>query len=200
MLNPARWSNGFAGFLNQYAIVKNREPGQGLALAIRTEAGSAENDIEGLPFAWFAAGIDQRRVLSVNRSSAAVRVGGVLIAVQNLDFKCSHQEYTTISSPLPRPFYCFWGCEFDMQLAITETLFGNQKAAIGYRLHRSVLNLPPGLLAISVLPVGKILSVEEDDGVTGRAPGFHRWRDDNRSGSIQVVGFPTGWELSRYRL
>src|SRR5262245_35022192 len=69
----------FRMILDQDAVVQRGERRFLLDIAAVAEDRRVINDVVGLPFAGFAAGVDQRRVLLINRAGLAVEVGLVVV-------------------------------------------------------------------------------------------------------------------------
>ena len=65
--------------LNDNAVVQHGNPGRPHTLAALVKYRTQETDIVGLPFAGLTAGVDYRRLLTINRRGLAVGVSGVLV-------------------------------------------------------------------------------------------------------------------------
>ena len=64
------------------------------------EPGAAEGDVVGLPLAGRARGVEQGRVLAVDRPGLAVGVGLGLVGVEHLDLELAHQEDAAVAPVL----------------------------------------------------------------------------------------------------
>src|SRR5262245_14042084 len=100
--------------LNQYAVVKDRHASTSYRFANLVEAWRGENNVITLPFAWRARGVYQRRMLFVDGSGLAVKVGFVVVRIEHLHFVMSHQEDAAVASPLTFAFDFRRRCPFDV--------------------------------------------------------------------------------------
>ena len=80
-------------------VVQDRREGRTDQL-VTAEPGHDPDDVVALPRPRRSAGVDERRVLAVDRGGGAVRVGGVLVPVEDLDFI----EPISSTPLLPRPW------------------------------------------------------------------------------------------------
>src|SRR5579872_7502972 len=71
--------------LNQHAVLKGGDVGGDCKFPVLKTPG-AENDVKILPVAGVPGGVDERRVLAVNRSRCAIRVDQVQAAFKDLEF------------------------------------------------------------------------------------------------------------------
>src|SRR5512134_298326 len=58
------------------------------------------HDVVPLPLTRLSAGIDERRVLAVDRGGGAIRIGRVLVPVEDLNLIEAHQQHTAIAPTL----------------------------------------------------------------------------------------------------
>src|SRR6478735_6043288 len=70
--------------LHQYAVVEGGDPGRRLDRTVGVEGRRRPDHVVHLPFAWLAAGVDERDALLVNARRLAVDVGLVLVRVEDL--------------------------------------------------------------------------------------------------------------------
>jgi hypothetical protein len=76
----------FRVVLYQDAVVQRSDRGFFLDLAVVAEDRGVVNDVVSLPFAGFAACVDQRRILFINRAGLAVEIGLVVLGIEHLNF------------------------------------------------------------------------------------------------------------------
>src|SRR5262245_3682020 len=93
-------SEDFRVILNQDAVLQDSERAFFLHSAVVTEDRRVVDDVVGLPFAGFATGVDQRRVLFINRAGLSVGIGLVVVRIEHLKFVTALQEDATVSAPL----------------------------------------------------------------------------------------------------
>src|SRR5579871_5342861 len=115
-----------------------RRADQGLSL----EARAGPEDVVALPLARLAAGVDERRILPVDRGRGAVRIGEVIVTVQHLDLIASHQEHAAVTPSLALALDDRWGGPLQVDLAVPELLAGLDISRAGNHLHVAVLDLP----------------------------------------------------------
>ena len=82
--------------------------------------GAVEDDVVGLPLARRARGVDQRRVLAVDRAAPAVGVGRVLIAVEDLDLVAAEEEDAAVAAALAVAFDVLGRGELEVELEVAE--------------------------------------------------------------------------------
>ena len=81
------------------------------------EGGAMEDNVIGLPFAGFFAGINERRISAIKSAALAVGVGFIVIIIEDLDFVNFHEEDTGVAAALGIADYFFGSREFEVQLA-----------------------------------------------------------------------------------
>src|SRR2546426_8204883 len=86
--------------LHQYPVMQRGDVRGTQQFAGGIKAGPVKNDFVGLPLARRQTGVDQRRILSVNRSGLSVGVGLVLIGIQNLELVFAHQIHAAVTALL----------------------------------------------------------------------------------------------------
>ena len=80
--------------------MEDGDPRRFLQLAGGVEPGAAEGDVVRLPLAGRARGVEQGRILAVDRAGLAVGVGVGLVRVQHLDLELAHQEDAAVAAIL----------------------------------------------------------------------------------------------------
>lgn len=124
------------------------------------KSGGSENNIVSLPFTRGPAGICQRWKLFINTTGLAIHISGVIVIVQYLQFIFSHDENSTIASPLPLAFY-FGGCpEFNVDLAITKSLLCFDISTAGFDHHRIAFNSPGYFRFADTGPFRQVFAIE----------------------------------------
>ncbi len=108
--------------LDQDAVVEDRHPRRPEQLSVLVEARPVEDDVVGLPLAGLAAGVDERRVLAVERRPSTVGIGLVVVAVEDLDLVDVHQEDAAVAPVLAFALDHGRGRPLDMELAVAEPL------------------------------------------------------------------------------
>src|SRR4051812_37327183 len=89
--------------LDEHSVVKCCQVGGRLDFSI-LETGSGKNNIVNLPLTRWARGVHQRRVLSVHGGGAAIRVGPIVIAVEDLKFVLAEEEDAAVAPALAIAF------------------------------------------------------------------------------------------------
>jgi hypothetical protein len=108
------------------------------------------------------AHINHGRILAVDRSCLAVRVGLVLIGVKYLDFIEGHQVNPTVSTVLVLAVGWVGTGPFYVELAIAEGLLGLDVSGAWNYLEVALLNFPKGRTTFDRFPGGKIFAIEEN--------------------------------------
>src|SRR5437588_11791296 len=109
----------FDAVLCQDAVVKFWDASGAQQLSILIEARPVENNVVRLPLARRARGVNQRRILAVNRSRLAICIRFVFVRIQDLNLIDTHQKDATVATLLTLAFGRSGFCELDVQLAIT---------------------------------------------------------------------------------
>ncbi|MCG3120490.1 MAG: hypothetical protein ALAOOOJD_03222 [bacterium] len=192
IFHPIRRSPKRDVVLNENTVVHNRQARRLQQVAIASETRPAKNDIVTLPFARRQAGIDQRRILAINRCRLTVGVSQALIRIEHLHFVAAHQKDTAVAAILPLLLFGRRRGPFDMQLHIAPRGLGLNITAALHRHHIAVFNLPFRRLAFGIAPVRQIFAVEQNHSVRGRRRGqgvFSR-RNHRRMRPIHIMNFP----------
>src|SRR5262245_57474968 len=82
-----------------------------------------EDNIVSLPFAGLARRVYQRSIMSVKRSSLAVRIRLVVVGIEHLDLVAALKVNAAVPSSLAVSLHLGWSRPFYMQLHIAEFLF-----------------------------------------------------------------------------
>lgn len=120
---PGCHAENFRVVLNQNTIVQNGHMARLEQSPFGTESRCIENDVVTLPLAGFAGGIDQRWLGLIERTGLAIEVSRVFERVENLNLVLTHQINTAVASPLAFAFDLFGSGPFNVELAVTKTLF-----------------------------------------------------------------------------
>ena len=94
---------GFLVVVQHHPVVEHREvdrPDQFVAV----ENWGLEDNVVRLPFARLAAGIHEWRPLAIDGPRMAVGVGGVIVAVQDLDLLALHEQDAAVPASLAAAF------------------------------------------------------------------------------------------------
>src|SRR6516165_8540745 len=135
-LEPTRRPGQFNMVLHQYAVQKDSDANWRQHLSRSVEPGCGVNDVVGLPGPGRSSGVDQRRVLAVNRTRASIGVSLTLKRIQNLDFIAIHaKENSTVSPTLSLTMRGSWSCPFHVELAVTKILQCANVAAASDAFH-----------------------------------------------------------------
>src|SRR5690606_27903853 len=122
--------------LHQHAVVQHGDARGGEQPATFGEARRLPDDVVGLPGARHARGVHQRDGLLVDRGRLAVRIGGVVVAVEHLQFVQLLQEYAAVAAVLAvEPAGPGRRTPLDVQLDVAEALPGTDALAAGYHGH-----------------------------------------------------------------
>ena len=133
-----------------------------------------------------SGGIDQRRSLAIDGRGLAVRVGGIVIGIQNLNFITAIDVHAVIAAALSIALDLGWRGPFEVKLKIAKLIF--RADASGARgLHVAIFEFPLHV-AFLALPLGKIFSVEEHHGVRRRG----RLVTERRAGCDDLRDRPAG--------
>ena len=94
------WTSEFHMVVNKdIVMVDGHDCGTSQVAAV-IEPGSCKRNVIGLPFTGAAGCIDTRRKLSVKRCRHPICIGSIIVAVEDLNFVFSHQEYTAVAALL----------------------------------------------------------------------------------------------------
>src|SRR5262245_4924147 len=132
----------FRVVLDQDAVVEGGDRGFLLDPAVVAEDRRVVDDVVGLPFTGFAAGVDQRRILFVNRAGLAVEVSLVVVRIEHLDFVAALQEDSAVATALAFAYDLGRRGPFDVQLDIIKFPPGSDSAGSANDNHRAVLHFP----------------------------------------------------------
>src|SRR5438034_10141120 len=86
--------------LDQYAIQKHGHARWTVEGAVRLEVRPMEDDVIRLPLARRPGGVDERRVLAVDRTGLPVGIGVVLIGIEDLELVPPHQKDPAVATLL----------------------------------------------------------------------------------------------------
>src|SRR5208337_4042671 len=121
--------------------------------------------------AWGEAGIDQRRVLSVHRGSLAIGVDLAVDRVDDLDLIKTRQKDPTVAgivsvagSPRRRQ-------PLHVHLTVAKGLLRVDVSRLRNYLEVAFFDFPLCGPAVSLLPCGEALAIEQHNGIRGRPAG-----------------------------
>ena len=185
--------------VHEHAVVEHRRDGRRVKFAGRLETRRRKHDVVRLPETGLARCVDERWKLAVHRRRAAIRVGGVLIAVEHLDLERAHQIHAAVAATLAVALHDRWRRELDVQLHVSELRFRAQHAFAG-REHAG-LHLPGGRLPVGHRPVRQIAAAREQHRRVRRRRHHQRLgaarRHDRRLRPRGIVNVPLAVRLHR---
>ena len=147
-----------------------------------------EDDVVGLPFTRLAHRIHQRGRLPVDTACHPIRVGQIVVAIEDLRLVAIHEKNTGVALLLRAALGARVGLPFQMQLTARETLLRPHIAALDDQL--AVLERPGTRRSVfAPQPVG-VRPVEEHDRVGRRGPGRTARIDRSRARAVDVMHFP----------
>lgn len=173
--------------LYQDAVVEHGDAGGGSETAVSVEYRSCPDDIEALPFAWFAAGVSQWDRLFVDAANLAVDICLVIIVVQYLQLISivalagAGEEYSAVTSGLIRSCDVGGDPVFDVQLIVGEGCFCLDITSFFIDGEDAIGDNPFCRAAIvDGYPAVEVFSIKEDGCVGGGvaaccAWGYHGW-------------------------
>src|ERR1051326_5831128 len=91
--------------LDQDTILEDGDSAWRFNPATDAKPGSVEDNVIRLPFAGFAASVDQWSMLFVNGSSLPMEIGFVIVGIQHLDFVIPLEEDAAVATPLHGAFH-----------------------------------------------------------------------------------------------
>src|SRR5712691_10950937 len=112
-----------------------------------------ENDIIRLPLAGRPRGIDERRVLAVNRACLPVGIRVVLIGIEDLQLVDPHQEYAAVSALLALALCRRRGPPIDVAPHVAEAAGRHEHACAGFYLDVVVPHSPLRRAAVFATPL-----------------------------------------------
>ena len=154
--------------LHEDPVVEQGDPRRLQELAGRVEPGAAEGDVVGLPLAGRARGVEQGRILAVDRPRLAVGVGLGLVGVEHLDLELAHQEDAAVAAVLAHAGGRVGRGPLDVELDVAELPLRLDRPGPRHRLQVAVGHLPPRGPALGRLPRVEARPVEQDDRILRR--------------------------------
>src|SRR6266567_841146 len=133
--------------LDQNAVVQDGDGRRLQKLACAIEPWRMIDDVISLPFARPAAGVDQRRLLLIDRCRLPVVVGLVIKGIEHLNLVTLLQINPAVATALALAFDLCRRRPFHVQLAVSEGLPGGNTPGAVDRCH-ALLYLPPGRAAV----------------------------------------------------
>jgi len=153
--------------LNQDSVVQDSE-GTRLDSTTGRGFGWMKNNVVGLPLAGLAARIHERGSVPVKCGGLAVRIGAVLITVQDLDLVASHEVNPTVPTALAFAFNLRRCGPLHVQLHGPKFLSSENVARV-VDLGVSVLHALASGCALSISPLRQVFAVKKHDGVGRRS-------------------------------
>ena len=142
--------------LREDAVVEDGDVRGASEFAGCVKARAMPDDVVGLPLAWGARSVYQRRILAIYRRYLAVGVSLAAVGIENLNFVKAHEEDAAVAAVLVFALGRIRLTKFDMELAIAKTVFGADVAGLGRDFKVAVFDFPLGGAAILLLhPFGK---------------------------------------------
>ncbi len=167
--------------MNEDAVVEHRDARWGEQF-FAVIFGSDKDDVVGLPFARFAAGVHERRCLGVDGCALAIRTPLHIERVEDLDLVEAHYNNAVVSCVVPGPGPIRRGHPLYVQLNVAERLPAHQTSSARDKF--TIFQCP-----CAWIPCGQIAPVEKYDGV-GRdrsRRGRRAWINFSRSRPIRIV-------------
>lgn len=155
--------------LYEYAVEEYGEVAGAGALPVVVEAWGGEDDVVGIPLAGRAHGVYEGGVLLVYGARLAIRVGAVLVAVEDLYLVAILEEDTAVAAPLAFAFNGGRGAKLEVELAVGKGAAGFDVAGAFYNRHGIGFELPGGGFPVGVLPLAEVGAIKEDEGIGRRA-------------------------------
>jgi len=186
---PAGTAFEFNVVLDQDAILEDGERGLSRDLAVLIEERAMIDDVITLPLTRLAAGVGERDGPAVQRGTLAVRIGLVVVGIEDLDLILSVQEHTAVAPALAGALHVRRRGELDVELTGAEVFRCRDVAGLLDRLHVAILADP--LRGLPVLLHGFLRPVKQHDRVAGGSSAFGPRRDNRRGWAIRVVNEPT---------
>src|SRR6185312_1396998 len=139
-----------------------------------------EDDVVSLPLAGLARRVLERRPLTVDGADLSIGIGGIVPAIEHLNFIAALQENAAVAAVLAVAANFGGVGENHVELHIAELFLRHDVTLAESHFHVAVLDLPAGLAGLRhrtgrhhllrPLPVGEIFSIKEDDGVRRGIP------------------------------
>ena len=147
--------------LDQHAVVQHGDVSRACEFARRVEARAMEDDVVGLPLARPTAGVDEWRVLSVDRGCLSVRVGLTLVGIEHLNFIEAVQKHAAVATVLVLTVGRAGRGPFDVQLAVPKGASRLHVSRARGDLEVSIADFPFRRAAIGSLPLGQVRATEQ---------------------------------------
>src|SRR5258706_8020317 len=165
----AGWPGEFDVVLGEDAVVKDGDVRGASDFAIGIETRAVPDDVVGLPLAWSARGVDQRRILAVDRGGLAIGVSLTVVGIEHLNLVCPLLLEKKNAAVLIFTFRRIGLGEFHMQLAVAERVLGADVASLGHDFEVSVFHFPFGGAAVFFHhPLRQVFSIKENCSVGRR--------------------------------
>src|SRR5207237_4847793 len=132
----------------EHIVVEDGDSCLRLHTAVVVEGGGGPEDVVGLPFAGFAAGVDQWRRLFVDAGGLAVDVGGVVVGVHDLEFVAGvagaggGEEDAGVAARLGFAGDVFGNLVFEVELVVAKAFFGFDVAGLFVDGQDAVVDAP----------------------------------------------------------
>ena len=94
--------------LHEHAVMHHGDIGGRLQVSRVIESWGGPENVVRIPLAWWPVRVHCGWRLFVDRSGLSIKVGFVLVRVEDLDFVSVHHKYATVSSTLPSAFRWKW--------------------------------------------------------------------------------------------
>ena len=123
-----------------------------------------EYDIVNLVLTRRAQRVGHRWILAINRRGETIRVGGIVVIIQHLNFNQAHQKNAAVAAALAVSLHFCGGSPFHMQLAVAKLFFGPDVPGAGHAFHGAGFYDPFGgdVLAFIRLPFRQIGAIEKN--------------------------------------
>lgn len=132
----------FPVVLYEHAVVEDGKISGPKHHPVVVEDRSGEDDVVTVPLAHGYGGVNQRRVLLVDRSGLAVGVGIASVGFEYLDLIAFLKEYTAIAALLAFLAGLLRAAPFEVQLNVFKVAAGLDESAAGLNGHDAVFDRP----------------------------------------------------------
>src|SRR5579871_2073805 len=137
--------------LDDYAVLNDGGARLFDHLSVGVEAGRAEEDVVGLPLARLAGGIDDRRLLAVERA-ASMRLRFGAVRIEDLYLIATVRRHPAVAMPDGLAIGVYRRAELGMHVAVSEFQFAGDVGLVR-RSHTILADAPSGwLVGIALIP------------------------------------------------
>jgi hypothetical protein len=132
---------------------------------VTPKPGYDPDDIVALPLTRLAAGIDERRILAIDRSGGAIGISEVLVTIEDLNLIEAHQQYAAIALILAFSGDRRRGSPLKVELTVAKLWPRLDVPRARHDLYVPVFHPPASVASLHGHPRGEIRAVEQDHGI-----------------------------------